>query len=167
MSVRRSTFLLLLTVGSASLVLSGCTVETGGRVGLTLTPGGEVAAVLVACTGYPDGVTVYQRQGARESSVVEREAAERITDSATIALSKGPLEAATEQLALTPGARGTIYGWSEDNRWSASHVDFTSEDIRALRQDEVWFTSWVSDDEPDVGVFVPIADFPTVACSDF
>lgn len=164
-AVRRSRALLVVTVGASSLWLGGCTVEIGGTVGLTMTGAGEVAAVLVACQGYLDGVTVYQDEDG--PNVGEWEAKTRITDVATIVLTEGPAEAATDQLGLDPGATNLIYGWTKDNRWSAGHEAFTAADVRALRVNEVWFTAWDRHDETYESVYVPIEDFPDIACAEF
>ncbi len=157
---------MVLAVGTSPLLLGGCTVEIGGAVGLTVTDAGEVAAVLVACEGYLDGVTVYRDDDPDGPGVGEWDATSRVTDTATIPLTEAPLEAAVEQLGLADGALYLIYGWTEDNRWSASHEQFKAADVQALRVDEVWFSTWNAETKIDGGAFVPAADFRGVACDD-
>lgn len=158
---------MVVAAGASPLLLGGCTVEVGGAVGPTLTEAGEVAAVLVACEGYLDGVTVYRDDDPDGPSVGEWDAETRITDTATIPLTAAPLETAVNQLGLEDGAAYLIYGWTEDNRWSARHEQFTAADVQALRVDEVWFSTWDAETETDGGAYVPAADFRDIACADF
>ena len=164
---RGARLLLVMAVSASPLLLAGCTVETGGAVGLTVTGAGEVAAVLVVCQGYLDGVTVYRDDDSDGPSVGEWDAETRITDTATIPLTEAPLDSALEQLGIEDRAAYLIYGWTEDNRWSANHERFTAADVLALRVDEVWFSTWDAETETAGGVYVPVADFREVVCADF
>jgi hypothetical protein len=146
------------------LVLGGCTVESGSRVGLSVDAEGRPVAVVAVCKGYLDGLTIYSGHGSDEHDDAKWQHIGRLQADATLTLEEpGDDWKVVRPMELKPRQSYSIYGWTKANRWSAQGPDFNEADLRRLRAGQVWYES---NDGGFQNVFTSAAEFHTIACSD-
>ena len=146
--------------------LTGCSVEVGGVVGLTVGPNGDLVAVVAVCDGYLDGLSVYQGGGSEERKLGSWQRQEPIVEEAELSLAGPSSEWTTKQpLGRLPQVTElSVYGWTVKNRWSAVGPTFAAEDLAGLRSGEVWFEQYDQASDRNVNAFVPRSDFRREAC---
>ncbi|WP_407915227.1 hypothetical protein [Kitasatospora sp. NE20-6] len=116
--------------------LTGCTVAEGAVSGVTVTEDGRPIGMVMVCHRRIDGATLYTHDDASGTSgrIMGRWKHDGpLTGYAPLPLDGG--DGWTPEQPLQPleaGRTYTLYGWTEDNSSSASHVSFTLADLAAL-----------------------------------
>ncbi len=151
---------------AAMLGVAGCSVESGGVVGLTIDGSGQPVAVIAVCEGYIDGVSVWSDRQGTEVDLGSWKRSEPVIDLSKLSLqTPGPEWTEERDLAELPASeRVQIYGWTTKNRWSASGPGFTVEDLARLRADAVWFEEYDDGAGEWVMTYVAEKDFRAAAC---
>lgn len=152
-----------------ALALTGCTVEPGGVVGLSVDADGRTMAVVAVCDedAYLDGLALYADDAEdTEDPLGQWVRSEAITRTAELVLARpGPQWTAEHSLALLPpSSRLKIYAWTSKNRWSADGPNFIAADLARLHPDQVWFERYDESSETFVNTFVNADDFSADAC---
>ena len=143
--------------------LSGCTVEAGSVVGLSVSADGHLLAVVAVCKGYLDGVSVYSGEGSEVRDDGRWQHTGRFSGNATLDLQVPDGVWTTKTaLALDPARRQSIYGWTKDNRWSAVGPDFHASDLNKMRTGQVWIERVQGDGF--ITTLVPMAKFHESVC---
>jgi hypothetical protein len=130
-------------VGGLGLIvgLAGCGVPAGGALGLTLGADGEPALVVQMCKGHIDGATVYisNDDPEKEQTLAKWQVDPALTGFSQFSIAKGGNGWRVDQpfTPLDKPATYTIYGWSDDNSWSAAHLDFSEADLSKLQPGQV------------------------------
>lgn len=155
---------IVVPLAAALVFTSGCSVESGGSVGLTKDAQGHLLAVVVICRGYIDGLTLYRDDTSNSdahSNDRERWASgSPIKSGATLDLSdpEPGWKVVTPLSVLNPGQEVRIYGWTHKSRWSADGPVFHVSDLARVDSDHI--LSALSDPNG----LVPRADFRALAC---
>jgi hypothetical protein len=151
-----------------SLGLTGCTVEPGGSLGLTVDAAGQPVIVVQMCKGYLDGATLYEDVDNPDDNDDNGswKVEPRVTGFSQFSLAKGgdgwKLEQPLKPLAAK--AKYSIYGWTEDNRWSADQLPVTLDEIAKLRPGQIWYSTF---DEAETYKTGSAEEFKTDSCKDF
>jgi hypothetical protein len=153
--------------------LSGCGVPAGGVLGVTIDAAGKPEIVVQMCEGHIDGATMYLPDPDPDRVTPQNEEFGRWEVSPAVAgFSQFSLAGGGNGWRLvgtlkprTPETRYTIYGWSNDNSWSAAHLDFSQRDLDALRPGSVLTIS--TDPEADTNQTRPLADFRAKTCEEW
>ncbi|MEU9346024.1 hypothetical protein AB0D74_32940 [Streptomyces sp. NPDC048278] len=149
---------------------SGCTVPVDAVAGVSVTADGQLLGVMMICGHHIDGATLYVDSADTDKAVTV--GSWRSDRPRKAGLVRWPLESPaagwTTTRAPAPLAAGTayaLYGWTEDNSWSAANVSFTRADLDRLAPGEVLYDD-VSDDGDGSAVTVPLAQFKAKVCGD-
>ncbi|WP_416975563.1 hypothetical protein [Streptomyces sp. 4F14] len=150
-----------LAAGSALLALSGCGVPIDAIAGISATADGKLLGVILVCGHRIDGASLYvDDENAPKLGKVGEWSADRPLGPG---LSTWPLETAAAgwggsglSTPLVAGASYTLYGWTEDNSWSAASVSFSLRDRILPGQ--------VRYEREDSAVTVSLAEFEATAC---
>ncbi|WP_245726796.1 hypothetical protein [Streptomyces longwoodensis] len=156
------------TVGATLTALSGCTVPVDAVAGLSVTADGHLLGVVLVCGHHIDGATVYVAGSDpdREATVGEWTASHPLTEGVTTWPLDTPSAGWTTTTPLRPLAARTtyvLYGWTKDNSWSSTSVEFTLRDRAALRPGTVLYDRVTEDGESTVTV--PMTEFKSTACT--
>ncbi|MFI1376762.1 hypothetical protein ACH4UY_32765 [Streptomyces longwoodensis] len=157
------------TVGATLTALSGCTVPVDAVAGISVTADGHLLGVMLVCGHHIDGATLYVDSADPDHQVTTGEwtASHPLTEGVTTWPLDAPSAGWTTTTPLRPLAARTtyvFYGWTKDNSWSATSVDFTLPDRAALRPGTVRYDRVTYEDEKVVTV--PLAEFTSKACDD-
>jgi hypothetical protein len=150
--------------------LAGCSVPSGAVIGLSRALDGGLVAHLQVCQGHIDGATLYS--GAEDSAsqtLGDWDAGRAITDSGSWSLRNGGAGwTVTTPLAdLKPDTEYELYGWTNDNSWSATGPQgFTVEELDRLEPNQVllWNEDWAAGPEEPLNVVVDMTEFADAAC---
>jgi hypothetical protein len=127
-------------------LLSSCTVESDGYAGVTVDSNGHVQALIQTCKHSMDGATIYWGEDPKGGDSPDAQIGQweftRSTvgqpvtwpvdaDRALDVRATGPIK------AMAPGRTYALYGGTKDNSWSAAHVSFTLNDLKALKPGQV------------------------------
>ncbi|GAA0950677.1 hypothetical protein GCM10009554_51000 [Kribbella koreensis] len=151
-----------------SLGLTGCTVEDGGALGLTVDAAGKPVIVVQMCKGYLDGATLYEDvENPGDDDHNGRWTVEpRVTGFSQFSLADGgngwKLEGSLKPLAAQ--VKYVIYGWTEDNRWMALHLPVTLDEIARLRPGQIRYSNF---DEADTYATGSVEEFKTGICKHY
>ncbi|WP_350278865.1 hypothetical protein [Kribbella sp. HUAS MG21] len=158
-------------VGTSSL--TGCGVPSGGILGVMVDGRGEPSIVVQMCEGHIDGATLYledpdpDRMPAQHKTMGTWEVSPPVTGFSQFFLDTGGngWRVAGTLMPREPETRYTIYGWSKDNSWSASHLSFSEHELANLGPGTVR----VPDNEPEAqgNRTVSLADFRTKTCEEW
>ncbi|MFF2013326.1 hypothetical protein ACFVWY_30275 [Streptomyces sp. NPDC058195] len=162
-------------VGAVAVTLtlaatSGCTVPSDAVTGISVTDDGHVLGVIMVCGHHIDGATLY----VDSDEVTEQVTAGRWTAGRplTAGLTTWTLDpppdgwTATGPLTpLAPRTTYTLYGWTTDDSWSASHVSFTLTDLDRLPPGKVRYDH-VTGIGKESAATVTMAEFQARACED-
>lgn len=127
-------------------LLSSCTVPVDGSAGVTVDSGGVVRALVETCTHSVDGATLYwgddpQGSDSRDARIgrwkFSRSTAGRSLSWPVDAEHSEDVQATVSIKTMAPGRTYSLYGWTNDDSWSTDSVDFTLNDVRALRPGRV------------------------------
>jgi hypothetical protein len=147
------------------LGLAGCTVPAGGAVGMTVDANGQPMAVVQMCEGHIDGTTVYISDDDPEKvqtlGVWRVEPA--LTGFSQFSFATGGDGWQVDQ-AFKPRDEATtysIYGWSDDNSWSASHFHFSQADLAKLQAGKVLYSAFDDADSQQTG---SVEEFKSDVC---
>ncbi|MDQ0681241.1 hypothetical protein QF032_000233 [Streptomyces achromogenes] len=167
---RRATRRTLIAVAAcvAMTGVSGCTVPIDAVAGISVTDDGRLLGVLMVCGHRIDGATLYVDDAdADDTTTVGSWTADRPL---LAGLATWPLEpptvgwTATTPLApLTVRTTYALYGWTEDDSWSSTHVTFTLTDRDRLTPGKVLYQS-ISDDGEESTTTVSLTEFKREAC---
>ena len=159
---------------TAAIVLTACGPPSAGVMGVTVDENGRPVGVLEVCEGHIDGASLYETPADEASQspsqhVGDWSVAPAATSSSYLDLTKptGAWRSDTPFATLHPGRSYTLYGWTRDNSWSAGGVDFSPEDLKQLRPDQVRYDAGLhadEDDPDDTTATVPISEFRSRAC---
>lgn len=162
-----------LIITFATLLSAGCTVATGGLAGVGIDRDGNLVGYIHVCHDHIDGATLYYDNGSTSSAASTADAGSwkastPITATATWSLTQ-PGHGWTVLMPLqnlTKKREYTLYGWTNDNSWSAGSVTFTTTDVARLRPGQILHFSGRSGDAPvgDVNEVSSLADFAVRAC---
>ncbi|MFB6720411.1 hypothetical protein ACFCV3_09640 [Kribbella sp. NPDC056345] len=160
---------LVVTMGMGTL--TSCGVPGGGVFGMLA----DGTAVVQMCEGHIDGATLYLP----DPDVPEGQAPNDETFGRWVA---DPAVSGFSQFSLKDGGNGwqldgrlkprdpakryTIYGWTNDNSWSASHLEFSQDELAKLKPGELVS---LPTDVPEEDVQVPnrvwtLTEFKAMAC---
>ncbi|WP_051951949.1 hypothetical protein [Actinacidiphila yeochonensis] len=146
--------------------LSGCTVPIDAVAGISVSADGHLLGVMLVCGHHVDGATLsVDSDDARgQTDAGSWTAVHRLS----AGLATWPLDspspgwpATVPPRRLTPGTRYALYGWTEDNSWSAGSVSFTPAGRDRLTPGDVRYDS--ASDTPRT---VPMATFEAEGCRD-
>jgi hypothetical protein len=154
-----------------TLSLTGCGVPSGGIVGVMVDGRGKPLIVVQMCEGHIDGATLYQpsdSEGVADEKETGRwEVSPPVTGFSQFSLDTGGngWRVAGTLMPRDPETRYTIYGWSKDNSWSASHLSFSEHELADLGPGNVR----VPHNEPEAegNRTESLADFQTKTCEDW
>ena len=146
--------------------LTGCGVPPGGIVGVAVDTQGKPLIVVQMWEGHIDGASMYLRDPRPEPETPQDKAMGRWEVTPAVAgFSQFTLTAGENGWRLIgtlerrdPATRYTIYGWTHDNSWSASHVEFAEQDLARLEPGTVWVGT---DNERHIE---SLTDFRTKTC---
>lgn len=141
--------------------LTSCTVPPGGVVGVTVDAQGAAVIVVQMCEGHIDGATLYRD----DKTFGKWEVSSPVTGFSQFALDTGGNGWAVvgELEARDPEQQYTIYGWSNDSSWSATHLDFSDRDLSGLKPGTVL----VPEREQEGTRSESLEDFKTKTCEDW
>ncbi|MFK4088299.1 hypothetical protein ACI2LF_29570 [Kribbella sp. NPDC020789] len=146
---RRVGIFLAVSLGVGTL--TSCTVPSGGVFGMM----GDGTAVVQMCDGHIDGATLYlpdpnpPELGEPKDEIIGRWTADpAVSGFSQFSVTEGgPGWQRNGRLKpRDPAKRYTLYGWSDDNNWSAMGVDFTLDELAKLKPGELVAMS--TDDPP-------------------
>lgn len=149
-------------VGAALVLvatLAACSASPVGRAGVGLDDEGRLVGYLEVCSDHIDGVTI---TGPDDEDVVGRwQSSTPVTHSASWVMAD-PQDGWTTvdpMRELEPGVTYRVHGWTQDDTFEASGVEFTAEDLASIEPGQVLFLDdgYVSGGAPDV--------FRTYACN--
>jgi hypothetical protein len=160
-----------IAAASGALVLTGCTVPSGGVVGVTVDAQGNPVIVVQMCEGHIDGATMYKpdpdpdRMPPQDEIMGRWEVAAPVTGFSQFQLDTGGNGWAVVDTLVgrDPRTPYTIYGWSNDNSWSASHLSFSDRELDDLQPGTVL----VPETEGDANKTESLADLKTKSCEDW
>jgi hypothetical protein len=123
---------------ASPLPITACSVPTAGVAGVGVDKSGRLVGYLRVCHDHIDGATLYHDDSENLGSW---SASEPVTDSASWSLANPSAEWTEEQplAALTRNQQFALYGWTEDNSWSAIAVDFSLAELERLEPDQVLY----------------------------
>lgn len=131
--------------------LAGCTVPTGGVLGVTVDLLGRPVVVVQMCEGHIDGASLYlpSKDGYSKGEYGSWRARQAVTGFSQFNLVHGgngwrPIRPPKPR---DPETRYTMYGWSEDSSWSANEVSFSQRDLQTIGPGTVLIPS--DDSGPD------------------
>lgn len=156
-----------LTLIVCSATLSGCGVEIGGIVGMTVDDAGRPVAVVQMCEGHIDGATLYLSRDDNETEHFGRwEVSPPVTGFSQFDLAAGGngWRLVGTLKPRDPATRYMIYGWSNDSSRSAAHLEFSEQDLKGLRPGTVLAPSV---DDFDTLEPHSLADFRTKICENW
>ncbi|WP_405071096.1 hypothetical protein OG558_16770 [Kribbella sp. NBC_01510] len=141
--------------------LTSCTVAPGGVVGVTVDAQGAAVIVVQMCEGHIDGATLYRD----DKTLGKWEVSSPVTGFSQFTLDSGGNGWAVvgELEGRDPEQQYTIYGWSNDNSWSANHLDFSDRDLSGLKPGTVL----VPEREQEGHRSESLEDFKTKTCEDW
>ncbi|MEI8409649.1 MULTISPECIES: hypothetical protein [unclassified Kribbella] len=149
---------------AAIACLAGCGVPAGGLVGVTVDAAGNPVIVVQMCEGHIDGATLYRfSEEPDDEEVLGRwEVSSPVSGFSQFDLDTGGNGWAVvgELEARDPQQRYTIYGWSNDNSWSAAHLTFSDRELSGLKPGTVL----VPEREQDGNRSESLEDFKTRTC---
>lgn len=122
---------------AAVLVTAGCTVPQVGDVGIGVDDKGDPVGYLQVCQDHIDGTTIYIDDAHTYGSWT---ASPAVTGPSTWSLKdpSGVWKAEDPLHKLKPRTTYTMYGWTTDSSSSAAAVDFTIEQLAAMKPGQVW-----------------------------
>jgi hypothetical protein len=147
-----------LAVAGCLAAVSGCTVPTGGVIGVTVDAEGKAVVVVQMCEGHIDGATMH-----RDDETFGRwEVSSPVTGFSQFDLETGGngWAVADELVGRDSELRYTIYGWSNDNNWSATSVEFSNRDLAEQKPGSVL----VLEPETNLTRSESLEDFKTKTC---
>ncbi|MGW4196281.1 hypothetical protein [Streptomyces sp. NPDC005004] len=161
-------FLGAAAIGVALAATSGCTVPIDAVAGISVTADGHLLGVMMVCGHRIEGATLYvDGDDADKQATVGSWTADRpLTQGLATWTLDSPAAGwtATKSLApLTPRTTYALYGWTSDNKWSASEVSFTLADRDRLAPGRVRYDS-VADNGDESAITVSMAEFKARAC---
>ncbi|WTW98142.1 hypothetical protein OG216_34520 [Streptomycetaceae bacterium NBC_01309] len=118
--------------------------------------------MVAVCKGRIDGGVLYEKtenSTGRPSTGWRHQGA--IKDFASWPLAGNAEWPLSRPLPLLPGRTYRVYGSTHDNEWSGLSVEFTVDDLAALRVDQVRYTPWAT---PGTTVITSTAEFRAHAC---
>lgn len=125
-------------VAAATVLLTaGCTVPQVGDVGIGVDDKGNPVGYLQVCQEHIDGTTIYIDDAHTfgswtASPPVSGFSTWSLKDPSGVWTAEDPLH------KLKPRTTYTMDGWTTDNSSSASAVDFTVEQLAAMKPGQVW-----------------------------
>jgi hypothetical protein len=139
---------------------TGCSPSTAGRAAVGFNERGELVGYLQICKGHIDGATLYRTENDKRG---QWQSAEPVTAFASWSLVSpdGGWTAQQPYVAPAGDAEYTLYGWTNDNSWSASALTFRLSDMVGLKPGEVLYR------KEDKLVPITQADFRRDACASF
>ncbi|WP_405009631.1 hypothetical protein [Kitasatospora sp. NBC_01539] len=154
-------------VGGMLAGLTGCTVAVGAVSGVTVTADGRPIGMVMVCHHRIDGATLYTDQGTNGTRSVGRWKHDGpLTGYAPLPLDGG--DGWTVEQPLQPLEAGrvyTLYGWTEDDSWSAGSVSFTLADLAALTPGRVrYFVGAEYGGDADGWTTTSLEEFQAHAC---
>ena len=158
-------------LAAAVWATASCSVASGGAIALGLDTSGQPVAYVQMCEGGIDGLTVYESTGVGASRTLgEWEAPGRVSTSATVPLATPPAGWTVQHplAGLDPATSYHVYGWTNDNSWSATGPDFTLADLDALDPGQVtwWNGDWGKDGRHPTNAVTTLAEFQNHACDE-
>jgi hypothetical protein len=130
-------------------------------VGVTVDTAGRPVIVVQMCEGHIDGATLY-----RDDETFGRwEVSSPVTRFSQFDLDTGGNGWALvgEFEGRDPEQQYTIYGWSNDGNWSATHLDFSDRELSGLKPGTVL----VPEREQEGNRSESLEDFKTKTCEDW
>ncbi|MFJ2739526.1 hypothetical protein ACIO3O_07650 [Streptomyces sp. NPDC087440] len=147
-------------------LLTGCTVPVSGLTGVTVGRDGRPMGVVQSCEAPMDQVLLYvpaKDPEAPPEATWRRSGTP--TEFATWPLSgeaTGDWAAQRPPKPLTPHVTYALYGATEDSSWSTLPVEFTPEDLAALKPGQVRYATAA---DPDVYTTGSTDAFRKAACA--
>ena len=122
---------------------------------------GRAVAVVQMCEGHIDGATLYRD----DRTFGKWQVSSPVTGFSQFALDSGGNGWAMvgEFEARAPEQRYTIYGWSNDSSWSATHLEFSDHELSVVKPGTVL----VPEREREGNRTESLADFKTRTCEDW
>ncbi|MEV1067190.1 hypothetical protein [Streptomyces sp. NPDC050263] len=162
-------------VGAAVLAASstGCGPPAAGVTGVTVTADGAPVGVLMVCHDHIDGATLYLHGADDDTEDVGRwSRAEPATGFVSWPLNGGGEGWSVDKAmpaALERQRTYSLYGWTEDNSWSTTHVSFDLTALAGLTPGQVRY--FAGDDVPGADAdgrrtAASVAEFRKAACED-
>ncbi len=151
------------------LLLAGCGAPTGGQTAVGVDQNGSPVAYVVMCEGHIDGLTLYHGDNDRSVTVADVDAPAPVTTTAQVDLAD-PTDGwrvRTPLAALVDGTVYAMYGGSLDNSSSSAHVQFTTDQLAALRPGQVLTQEYDEKKDDVLNVISAVADFQEHACDDW
>ncbi|MGW1465633.1 hypothetical protein ACWCPT_15005 [Streptomyces sp. NPDC002308] len=157
---------------AALAATSGCTVPIDAVAGISMSGDGHLLGAIMVCGHHIDGATLYTHT---ETDSGESGGSRTVGSwTADTPLEKGlttwsldsPSPGWTATTPLEPLAAGTtyiLYGWTEDNSWSAADISFTVADRDRLAPGSVLRESVTKPGET-VSFTSSLAEFKASAC---
>ncbi|WP_327312819.1 hypothetical protein [Streptomyces sp. NBC_01235] len=155
---------------AALLSLTGCTAPGAGITGITVTATGRPVGVLMICHKHIDGATLYADDDPNGPEVGDWRRTRPATGLVTWPLATGGPGWTVDKpmpTALDRGRTYILYGWTDDDSWSAADVSFTLTDLAALQPGQVrYFAGDVKGADDDGYRTGSLAEFRAAACDD-
>ena len=167
---------LLASVSIAAL--AGCeTVAGAGSTGISVDAHARPVVVFAVCNDHIDGATIFRDRTkadpkASDDTVMVSawDAASPITPATATQSGLNTAEPSASwsrvgpSEVLRPGVVYSAYGWTHDNTWSTSGVEFTLERLSKLRAGQVLTQTYVQARGEDVDTVKSYAQFMSEAC---
>ncbi len=143
------------------VALTGCGVDGSGVVGVTVDAAGNPVVVVQMCEGHINGATLYRD----DTTLGKWQVSSPVTGFSQFDLDSGGNGWAVvgDLERRDPEQRYTIYGWSNDNKWSASHLEFSDRELSGLKPGTVL----VPEHEQEGNRSESLEEFKTKTCEDW
>ena len=163
---------------AAMTTLAGCeTVAGAGSTGISVDARARPVIVFALCNDHIDGATIYRDRTKADPSgddtsvpVASWDAVSPVTPTTAMHAMLNTVEPSRSwsqvgpSEALRPGVVYTAYGWTRDNRWFTSHVEFTLEGLSKLKAGQVLTQTYVPAKDHDVDTVQSYQQFSAEAC---
>jgi hypothetical protein len=128
---------------------------------VTVDAQGAAVIVIQMCEGHIDGATLYRD----DVTLGKWKVSSPVTGFSQFTLDSGGNGWAVvgDLERRDPEQQYTIYGWSNDNSWSANHLDFSDRDLSGLKPGTVL----VPEREQEGHRSESLEDFKTKTCEDW
>lgn len=128
--------LAVVVAGAAALLTAGCTVPSGAVVGIGVDAKGNPVGYLQVCHDHIVGATIYIDDAHTFGSWTTSPAAAGYT-TWSLADPSSPWKADDPLHKRKARTTYAMYGWTNDNSSSAEAVEFTVEDLAAMKPGQV------------------------------
>lgn len=161
----RTTLVIAVTV----ILSTGCTVPPAGLAGVGVDSDRNLVGYLHVCHDHIDGATLFYDAGSTDETSKTADAGawqatSPITGTAIWSLSEpgDKWTVITPVDDLVPEREYTLYGWTNDNSWSADAVTFTLAEVGRLDPGQV--LHWSGRSEGELNEISSLSEFESRAC---